>query len=86
MQDLLYAVRLILRQGLLLTGAGIAIGLTLAVAAVQLISGLLFGASPMDPVTFAGSAALFTTVGLAACLVPVRRAVRIEATEALRHE
>jgi len=47
---------------------------------------LLFGIPPIDPVTFSAAAVLFVAVGLAACYVPVRRAARISAMDALRHE
>jgi len=46
----------------------------------------LFGIGAVDPITFTGAAALFGAVGLVACYAPARRASRIDATEALRHE
>ncbi len=79
-------VAMVLRQGMKLVGIGVAIGTLLALGASRLISGLLFGIGPADPVAFAVSAALFCAIGLAACLVPARRATRIEAAEALRAE
>jgi predicted permease len=79
-------VGLILSQGLSLVGIGSAVGLLLAAAASRLFSGLLFGMRPFDPPTFAATAALFAVVGLAACCVPIRRAVSIDAAEALRHD
>jgi len=51
-----------------------------------LLQRLLFGVPPLDPVTFGGATVLFAVIGLAACYVPARRATRIDATEALRHE
>jgi putative ABC transport system permease protein len=79
-------LRMVLRQGLSLVAIGSTIGLLLAAAASRLVVRLLFGVRPLDPVTFAGAAVLFAVIGLAACYVPARRATRIDATEALRHE
>ncbi len=79
-------LRMVIRQGLSLTLAGAAIGLVLAAAAGRLIVSLLMGVGPLDVVTFAGAAALFALIGVAACYVPARRALRINATEALRYE
>src|SRR5439155_4058811 len=79
-------VRMVLRQGMTLAGVGVLIGLTLAAGASQLLATLLFGVPPIDPVTFIGSTVLFVAIGLAACLVPARRAIRINAMEALRYE
>jgi len=79
-------LRLVLRHGLRLTLAGAAIGLVLAAAAARLIVSLLMGVGPMDGVTFAGASVLFVAIGLAACYVPARRALAINAMEALRYE
>jgi predicted lysophospholipase L1 biosynthesis ABC-type transport system permease subunit len=78
--------RMILRQGMTLTLAGTAIGLALAAAASRLLSSLLFGVGATDPVAFAGSALLFIAVGLAGCYMPARRAMQIDAMEALKYE
>jgi ABC-type antimicrobial peptide transport system permease subunit len=69
-----------------LVAIGSVIGLMLAAGASRLLVRLLFGVTPMDPVTFGGAAALFAAIGLAACYVPARRATQIEAMEALRYE
>jgi predicted permease len=79
-------VRLVLRQGMSLVLIGSAIGLALAAGASRLLVRLLFGVPPLDPVTFGAAALLFAAIGLMACYVPTRRAVRISATEALRYE
>ena len=79
-------VRMVLRQGMRLAAVGVAIGLVLAAAGSRLLATLLFGVPPIDPVTFIGSTLLFVAIGLAACLVPARRATRINAMEALRYE
>jgi len=79
-------VAMVLRQGATLTGIGTIVGLALSAALSQLVASLLFGIGAVDPVTFTGAAALFGAVGLVACYAPARRASRIDATEALRHE
>jgi predicted permease len=79
-------LRMVLRHGLRLTLVGAAIGLVLAAAAGQFIVSLLMGVAPIDLATFAGAAALFAAIGVAACYVPARRALRINAIEALRYE
>jgi predicted permease len=79
-------VRMVLRQGLRLALVGVAIGLALAAVAARLLESLLFGVGPMDPAAFVGSAGLFVVIALAACFVPARRAVSIDAMRALRHE
>ena len=81
-----HVVRMVLRQGMILTAAGAAIGLALAAAASRLLGALLFGVAATDPITFIGSAALFIAIGLAACYAPARRATQVEAVEALRYE
>jgi predicted permease len=78
--------RMVLRHGLLSLAIGSITGLALAAGAGRLLSAALHGVPPLDPLAFAGSAALFAAVGIGACYVPVRRAVRINAMEALRCE
>jgi putative ABC transport system permease protein len=65
---------------------GAAIGSLAAIAATRLLGTLLYGVRPEDPGTFLSVAGLLTTVGAAACLLPARRAARIEPMEALRQE
>jgi putative ABC transport system permease protein len=79
-------VQLVLRQGMRLVAIGSAAGLTLGLAAGRLLAGRRFGIPQFDLVVLVGAACLFALVGLAACYMPVRRAVRIRATEALRYE
>ncbi|MGE5246292.1 MAG: ABC transporter permease [Betaproteobacteria bacterium] len=79
-------VGLVLRQGMALVAIGAGIGLAIAAAGARLLGSLLFGVPALDPVTFGGAVLLFAAVGLAACYVPTRRAVAIEAMEALRYE
>ena len=79
-------VSMVLREGLTLVVVGSAVGLVLAAGGSRLLVRMLFGVPPLDPVSFGGAAALFGAVGLIACYMPVRRAVRINAVEALRYE
>ena len=73
-------------QGMMVAGAGIGIGLAGAYALSRLLATLLFGIQPRDPLTFAAVAALLSAVALTACLVPARRASRIDPIVALREE
>jgi putative ABC transport system permease protein len=76
--------RLFLRHGLLLTGAGVALGIAVALALTRVMSALLFGVSPADPVTYIVVAASLATVALLATYLPARRASRIDPVVALR--
>jgi putative ABC transport system permease protein len=77
---------LVLRQGLLLTLVGVAVGLAGALAITRVMSSLLFGVSAADPLTFAAIVPLLTIVSLVACYIPARRATRIDPLVALRYE
>jgi predicted permease len=79
-------VGLVLKQAIWLTTTGSVIGLALAAVAGQVLSLLLVGVSPIDPFTFMAAVIACTVVTLTACYVPVHRAMRIEASEALRYE
>lgn len=75
---------LVLRQGLVLVGAGLACGVLGALFLVRLLSGLLFGVQPADPVTFVVASLGLLASTTAACLLPARRAVHIDPIVALR--
>jgi len=71
-------------QGMRLVAAGVAAGLLFAAAGARMISGVLFGVNALDAVSYAGAAALVIGVGLAANLIPARRASRVDPITALR--
>lgn len=79
-------VMLMLKQGLLLTLIGAAIGLAGALALTRLMTSLLFGVEATDPATFAVIVVLLMAVSLIACYLPARRAARIDPLIALRAE
>ena len=79
-------VRMVLRQGMSLVVIGSVIGLPLAAAVGRPLARFLLGMPPIDPMTFGGVVILFAITGLAACYLPTRRALRIDATEALKYE
>lgn len=76
--------RLVLRQGLTLAGIGLAVGLAAAAAFSRMLSSLLYGIAPADPVTYALVAAVLTVVAGAATQVPAHRARRVNPMDALR--
>jgi putative ABC transport system permease protein len=79
-------VGLVLGRGASLVGAGLVAGALVAAGAGQFIETMLYGVSPLDPFAYVAAAAVLAVAGLAACVVPARRAARIDPMEALRHE
>jgi predicted permease len=79
-------LKMILRQGLVLVGAGLIAGLVLSFFAARGFGSLLVGVSPSDPVTLISVALLLAAVGLVASYIPARRAMNIEPLRALKYE
>jgi ABC-type antimicrobial peptide transport system permease subunit len=77
---------LVLRQGLSTTVIGLVLGIAGALGLTRLAGSLLFEVKPTDPLTFGGVAAVITLVALLACVVPARRATRVDPIVALREE
>jgi putative ABC transport system permease protein len=77
---------LVVRQAMLLALGGIAIGLVASFALTRLMKGLLFSVSVTDPMTFVAIAVLMSLIGLVACLIPARRATKVDPLVALRYE
>ena len=81
-----HILRLVLGHGLRLTLAGLAAGLLLALGVTRLMRSELFGVAPTDLLTYSIVAVVLSAVALAACYIPARRAMRADATVALRCE
>jgi ABC-type antimicrobial peptide transport system permease subunit len=79
-------VRAVMRGAALMAGVGVALGLVAASLVTGLLTGMLYGIEPLDPVSFAGSAAVFVAVVVLASMVPARRAASVNPVTALRAE
>ena len=79
-------LRMVLGQGLRTILIGLAIGIAGSLALTRTVESLLFGVTPTDPLTFAGVTLLLVAAALLACYIPARRATRVDAMVALRHE
>jgi predicted permease len=77
---------MILRDSLRLVAAGVIVGIIVAAGAVRLVADMLYGLSPFDPITHVGVALLLVTVASVACLLPARRAAKIDPMVPLRAE
>lgn len=77
-------MKMVIREGMVLAAAGITIGLAAALAMRQGIAALLYGVSPADPLTLAGTTALLLVVALVAGYMPARRATAVDPLAALR--
>jgi ABC-type antimicrobial peptide transport system permease subunit len=79
-------LRLVVRQGMALAMAGVAIGLAGALLLTRVLNSLLFGVGVTDPLTFASISILLASVALVAIYIPARRTARIDPMIALRCE
>ena len=77
---------LIMKRGLWQIGAGLALGLALAIPAVRLLTAIPFGVSASDPTVFIVVAAVLVSVGVFACWLPARRAAALDPVQAIRYE
>jgi putative ABC transport system permease protein len=77
---------LVLKQGLGVAAIGAAVGIAAAVGATRLLSSLLFGVKPGDPITLLAVSAILLVCALVACYLPARRAMRVDPIVALRYE
>jgi macrolide transport system ATP-binding/permease protein len=77
---------MILKQAMAPVLVGVAVGFAICAAAARLMSAILYGVSPVDPLTFVGVSLFLTFTALLACYIPARRATRVDPAEALRYE
>ena len=76
-------IRMVMREGGLITGAGVVVGLAAGLLAAQSLSAVLYGVPPTDPASLALAAVVLVVTGLAACYVPARRAARVDPARTL---
>lgn len=79
-------LRMVLKKGLLIIALGIIIGEVVSLALTRFVQSQIWGVSARDPLTFAAVLAVLVMVGIAACLVPARRATKVDPLVALRYE
>ena len=79
-------LRLVLHDGIRLTAIGVGVGLMVALAAASVMQQMVYGTSVRDPLVFAFVAGLIALVALLACVIPARRATRVDPVVALRAE
>jgi len=79
-------LQIVLRQGMYLALGGLLVGVLTSIALGRILSPMLFGVKATDPIIFASVGGLLLAVAMAACYIPARRAMRLNPTEAVRHE
>jgi ABC-type antimicrobial peptide transport system permease subunit len=84
--DRMRVMRMIVKQGLVLVGVGLAFGVAGALALSKVLGSLLYGVGPHDPLVLGSVAAVLLVTGVLACAVPALRASRVAPVEALRHD
>jgi ABC-type lipoprotein release transport system permease subunit len=77
---------MVIRKGMVLVGVGVVLGLGAALGASQLMSGMIYGVSAVDPVTFFGVPGALCLVALLATFLPTRRAAAVDPMKTLRAE
>jgi putative ABC transport system permease protein len=77
---------LVLKQGVLLTGIGVVVGLVAALILTRLMASLLFGVTSTDAITYVGVSALLAAVAIVATYIPARRATQVDPIKILRYE
>jgi putative ABC transport system permease protein len=78
--------KLVVRQGVILVGSGLLLGLVGALALARVMSSVLFGVTSTDVTTYAGTVLVLVGAALLACYIPARRATRVDPLVALRYE
>jgi putative ABC transport system permease protein len=79
-------LRMVIGRGLVPALAGLAIGIAGALRLTRLLSSLLYGVTPTDPLTFAAVSLILISVALLACYIPARRAAKVDPMLSLRYE
>jgi putative ABC transport system permease protein len=79
-------LKMVVKQGVVLTGGGLAAGVAGALALTRFLAGFLYGVKPTDPVAFVEVSAILAAVALLACYIPARRATKVDPLVALRYE
>jgi putative ABC transport system permease protein len=79
-------LKLIFRQGFVIVGTGIAVGVLAAAAMTRLLGSFIVGVSSLDPLTFIGASLLLAAIAFVASYVPARRAMHVDPLVALRYE